>query len=65
MLDFFSTVAGRRFIEGTLPNLVHELKRFNDRADVSLNKFNEFKQDIKKPSQPEAEMCDNNHKANK
>ena len=34
MLDFFSTVAGRRFTEGTLPDLVHELKRLNDRADV-------------------------------
>jgi hypothetical protein len=34
MLDFFSTVSGRRFTEGTLPDLVHELKRLNDRADV-------------------------------
>ena len=34
MSDFFSTVSGRRFTEGTLPDLVHELKRLNDRADA-------------------------------
>lgn len=34
MLDFFSTVSGRRLTEGTLPDLVHELKRLNDRADA-------------------------------
>ena len=32
--EFWQTVMGRRFIEGTVPNLVQELKKLNENLEV-------------------------------
>ncbi len=41
---FFQTIMGRQFIEGTLPNMLKEIKKLNDnlqRLNDNLQKLNE------------------------
>lgn len=39
-IEFFQTVMGKSFYEGTVPSLVRELKKLND----NLTKMNELKE---------------------
>ena len=51
--EFFNTIMGRVFFEGTMPALVRELKRLNDNLEKLAARSS--------PAEPTDDVCDECH----